>query len=205
MRLAVIGGSFNPVHRGHLALARAVREREGYDLVLFIPASDPPHKDLSPGAGDGDRLAMLELARLDLASELALPEPPAWLRVDDSEIVRGGVSYTIDTIRSLAIRFRDSLEGRIGLVIGDDLVAGFSSWKAYRELGEESDILLARRPGISQAAFPYRHKLLEGSFIEASSTTVREAILRGDPSWISLVPPSVSRYITHHRLYERRN
>jgi nicotinate-nucleotide adenylyltransferase len=148
---------------------------------------------------------MLELARLDLASELALPEPPAWLRVDDSEIVRGGVSYTIDTIRSLAIRFRDSLEGRIGLVIGDDLVAGFSSWKAYRELGEESDILLARRPGISQAAFPYRHKLLEGSFIEASSTTVREAILRGDPSWISLVPPSVSRYITHHRLYERRN
>ncbi len=211
MRLAVIGGSFNPVHVGHMALARAVRERAGYDRVLFIPAASPPHKELSPGANDANRLDMLRLAVAELNADGGVGP---WSDVDDCELVRGGVSYTIDTIRALKARYSARIEGKIALVIGLDLVPGFSRWREPDALSREADILLALRPGEEDASFPYPHRVLEGPLVEASSSAVRAAIREtevngaegrdGAPGWASLVPASVYRYITERGLYAAR-
>ncbi len=204
-----------------MALARAVHERAGYDKVLLIPASDPPHKELSPGANDTNRLDMLRLAVEELnANGRSVP----WAAVDDCEILRGGVSYTIDTIRDVRARYSATLEGKIALVIGLDLVSGFSRWRDPEALAQEADVLLARRPGEVEASFPYPHRVLEGSLVEVSSSAVRDAIRATArspisarsapagpsvsagvaPSWASLVPEPVYRYITERKLYETR-
>ncbi len=201
MRLAVIGGSFNPVHAGHMALARAVRERAGYDTVLLVPAASPPHKELSPGAEDADRLAMLALAVAELN---AGGGGGPWAAVEECELSRGGVSYTIDTIRELGKRYAPSLEGRIALVIGLDLVAGFSRWRECDALAREADILLAIRPGEKDVPFPYPHRILEGPLVPASSSAIRAAIRAAAPHWASLVPETVYRYITERGLYATR-
>ncbi len=196
MRLAVIGGSFNPVHNGHVALAFAVRRRLGYDRVLFVPANLPPHKELASGATAQDRLAMLALAVK--AANLEAGED--FLAVDECEIARGGISYTIETIGELEARYGARLEGKIGLVMGQDLVAGFSSWRRADELAERADIILARR-GDGCGPFPWRHVELDNSLLPVSSSGIREAIKAGMP-WRSLVPEAVSRYIGEHTLYE---
>ncbi len=196
MRLAVIGGSFNPVHNGHVALAFAVRRRLGYDRVLFVPANLPPHKELASGATGADRLAMLALA-VEAAN---LEAGEDFLAVDPCEIRRGGLSYTIETIGELEARYGARLEGKIGLVMGQDLVAGFSSWRRADELAQRTDIILARR-GEGTDPFPWRHVELENALLPASSSAIREAIKAGKP-WRSLVPEAVSRYIGEHTLYE---
>lgn len=137
MKIAMLGGTFNPVHIGHLALADAVHGLLGYDKVVLIPTCLPPHKEPARGAGDQDRLAMLELAIADAD----------FLTVDDCELVRGGISYTIDTIQYLKKKYADSLEGKIGLVIGQDLISGFLDWKDAEELARITDIIIASRPG----------------------------------------------------------
>ena len=210
MRLAVIGGSFNPVHRGHMALARAVRERAGYDLVLLIPASDPPHKELSPGATDENRLDMLRLAVGELNAD---GTNAPWAAIDDCEIRRGGISYTIDTVRYLRGRYGDALEGKIGRVIGLDLVAGFSRWREPDALARETDVLVARRPGEESVPFPYPHLTLDGPLVEVSSSAIRRAIRETRapspdgaglvPSWSSLVTEPVYRYIAERNLYAK--
>jgi nicotinate-nucleotide adenylyltransferase len=196
MRLAVIGGSFNPVHNGHVALALAVRRSLGYDRVLFVPANLPPHKELASGATGADRLAMLALAVAGVNAEAG----EDFLAVEPCEIRRGGVSYTIETIGELEARFASALDGKIGLVMGQDLVAGFASWRRADELAERADIILARR-GEGAEPFPWRHVELGNALLPVSSSGIREAIRAGKP-WRSLVPEAVSRYIGEHTLYE---
>ena len=193
MRIAILGGSFNPVHNAHLALADAVHRALGYDRVLFVPASIPPHKELDSGATAEDRIAMLRLAIADAS----------FLEVEDCEIVRGGISYTIDTVAYLEEKYRDRLEGKIALVIGEDLVAGFDTWKDAQILAERTDVIVARRPleGDRPAKFPYRHTALENSLLPISSSGIREAVRLGK-SWRYLVPDGVYRYIVEHILYE---
>ena len=86
MRIAVFGGSFNPVHNGHIELAKAVHELAGYDKVLFVPAYHSPFKDMPTGATDDDRVRMLELALVGFP----------WASIEDCELIRGGMSYTYD-------------------------------------------------------------------------------------------------------------
>ena len=141
MRIAVFGGSFNPVHNGHLKLAEAVRELAGYDRILFVPAYHSPFKALPSGATDDDRVRMLEIA-------LAGKE---WAVIEKCELSRGGMSYTYDTIEYLEQKYTASGEldvkrdGKLGLVIGADLVAGFANWYRASELASKVDIILARR------------------------------------------------------------
>ncbi len=192
----MIGGSFNPVHNGHVALALAVRQRLGYDRVLFVPANLPPHKELAAGATGADRLAMLALAVKAANVEAGVE----FLAVEPCEIRRGGISYTIETIEELEARYGAGLDGKIGLVMGQDLVAGFSSWRRADELAERADIILARR-GEGANPFPWRHVELDNALLPVSSSGIREAIKAGK-SWRSLVPEAVSRYIGEHTLYE---
>ena len=195
MRLLLFGGTFNPVHWGHLILAEELREEFAYDLVLFVPAARPPHKDVASDPGPEARLAMLQLAR----------EGNPHLAVDDCELYRPGPSYSIDTIRGLSARY--SIEGLPGLVIGDDLAPTFSTWREAEALARESDILIARRGGYISAFadgremdFPYRHRCATNRLIPLSSSEIRERIAAGR-SVRYLVPESVFEYIRRGRLY----
>ncbi len=192
MRIAVFGGSFDPVHVGHLALADAVRAELCYDTVLFVPANESPHKVGISVVTPNDRLAMLTLA---------VAGNPAF-SVDDCELARGGVSYTVETLRALTKKNADSIDGKLGFVIGEDLVDGFSTWRDVPGILEIADLIVARRPGGSARPFPHPHARLENELVSVSSSAIRAAIESGK-SWRYLVPESVYRYIVSHRLYER--
>lgn len=138
MKIALLGGSFNPVHNGHLLLALQAANEYGYERVLFIPAKDPPHKFIASGAREEERWAMLNLA-LDEFND-------ARFAADDCELRREGVSYTIDTVRALERRYKTRPEEKFGLIIGSDLCADFGKWKEADLLAEITDILLGRRP-----------------------------------------------------------
>ncbi len=136
MKIAVLGGSFNPIHIGHLALADEVCETLGYDKIIFVPTFIPPHKTFADTLKAEDRLEMVRLAcsRDDRFC------------VDSCEIDRGGTSYTFDTMCFLEQKYASVLEGKIGLIMGDDLIPGFHLWYKAEELSRKCDLILARRP-----------------------------------------------------------
>ena len=197
MRLAMLGGSFNPIHIGHLLLADEVCHRLGYDKVLFVPVNIPPHKELAEGASSQQRLEMIQLA---------IAGNPRFA-VETCELERGGISYTYDTIQYLGKKYEGQLEGKLGLIMGDDLVEGFEEWGHYQELPELADIVLARRicwDGTQRKDFPYIHIELENGVLPVSSSQIRAAGAANcgkGPSWRYLVPESVYRYIIERKLY----
>lgn len=191
MRLLVLGGSFNPVHIGHLIMAEEVSSEFGYDLTVLVPSLRPPHKNLVEEPGADRRLEMLRLAVEDDPS----------LAIDGCEIERGGTSYTIDTIKELYSRYR--IEGKPGLLIGDDLVPGFPSWRMPAELAEAADIVCARRSSFAELPFPFPHRYAHNSIVQVSSSMVRERIAAGKP-FRRLVAPAVYRCIVQNGLYGLR-
>ncbi len=190
MKLAVFGGSFNPVHIGHLAAADAAHLAFGYDRVLLIPANIPPHKQLAGAVTAAARLEMLSLAVRDSDT----------LAVDSCEIERSGVSWTIDTLKDLQLRYAGTLEGKIGLIIGEDLVADFYSWKDPEGILEIADLITVRRPGSPPVSAPFPCRRLENPLLSISSSEIRSLIKTGG-SWRYLVPESVYRYIVINKLY----
>jgi nicotinate-nucleotide adenylyltransferase len=190
MTVAILGGSFNPPHQGHISLARVVLA-EGYQRILFVPACRPPHKSLDSGANDSDRLEMTRLA----ATELDGAE--VW----DGELRRGGISFSIDTVRAVKSLF--DLDALPGLVIGDDLAGGFASWKEADHLAREADILLARRETGAPVPFAFPCRRLENPLFPFSSTRIREKLSRGEDV-SGLIPPSVAEYVLRHGLYGYR-
>ena len=191
MKLAIFGGTFNPVHTGHLALVDDVRNTLGYDLILLVPANIPPHKDLADGASAADRLAMLRLAT----------DGVSFLGVEDCELERGGLSFTIDTLGFLEEKYAGKIEGKIGLIIGQDLIAGFQTWKNAAGIAEKADIIVAKRPLSGTEAFMYPYRPLENPLLSISSSEIRDRIASAK-SWRYLVPDPVYRYIVEHHLYE---
>jgi nicotinate-nucleotide adenylyltransferase len=185
---AILGGTFNPVHFGHLCLAEEVRSTFGYDRVILVPANIPVHKDTTPVIPGVHRLAMLRLAVAGSDG----------LIVDDGELVRGGPSWTIDTVVELVPRY--GLTGRPGLVIGDDLAAGFSTWKDAERLARLVDLILARRTGERHAEFPWPHRVAMNPLITVSSSDIRQRVAEGH-SIRFLTPDTVVAYIAAHGLY----
>lgn len=190
MRLLMFGGSFNPVHIGHLILAEEARIALGYTHVALVPAALRPLKDIQDDPGPEARLAMTRAAAAD----------DDRLVVWDGEIRRGGLSYTIDTIRELARSF--DLEGKPGLLVGDDLLAGFSEWRQADALARETRIVCARRERADRVAFPYDHVYLDNLLIPVSSRMIRERIAAGQP-YRRLVPDPVWRIIEENGYYRR--
>jgi len=187
VKTAILGGSFNPVHNGHLALAENVMKL-GYERVLFIPASRSPLKGIINGASDEDRLFMLELALADM------PRAEIW----DGELHRGGVSYSIDTVKELIkTGYSDS---RMALILGDDLAGGFSSWKNVEELVKTVDIILARRSVNPISAFAYPCVKLDNKLWPYSSTEIRNQILKNG-NLRDMLPGDVVDYIARNALY----
>ncbi|HEY6085123.1 MAG TPA: nicotinate-nucleotide adenylyltransferase [Nitrospira sp.] len=135
MRLGLLGGTFNPIHNGHLAIARHTREALGLDRILLIPTGDPPHKPDDILAPAKDRYEMVKLA--------AQQEPG--LAVSDIEIRRVGKSYTVDTIHSLIEQYGNETE--LFFIIGIDAFLEFPSWKHPEELLRSCNFVVVSRPG----------------------------------------------------------
>jgi nicotinate-nucleotide adenylyltransferase len=196
MRLAVLGGSYNPIHIGHLMLADAVALRYGYDTIAFVPAFLSPFKDGHSGCTAEDRLAMVKLA---------IADNPAFY-CEPCEIRRQGVSYTIDTLKFLKKKFTQC-EGKIGLIIGDDLLEGFAGWREAEHIPDYADIIVGNRiidrysTARAASADKVPHLRVDNALLPVSSSGIRAAI-KEKKSWRYLVPSSVYSYIKEHKLYE---
>ena len=187
MKFAILGGSFNPVHIGHLFLADTVLDSLGYDRVILIPTFESPFKIGAKTASPGDRMDMLA------ASIAGDPR----LTIDNCEIRREGVSYTIDTLKHIIAQYTP--DGKPGLILGDDLASTFHKWRCPADIAELADIIMARRSkDMTGDGFPFPYKPLNNEIMEVSSCKVREKIDNGE-AWRYLVP-SGARYIIEDRL-----
>jgi nicotinate-nucleotide adenylyltransferase len=212
--LAILGGTFDPVHYGHLRLADDVRIALGLDAVRLVPAGDPPHRD-PPHASARDRLAMLQLA---------VREFPG-LVVDAREIVRGGMSYTVDTLRDLRAEMPSM---PLALLVGADTFRSLPSWRRWRDLFEYAHVIVVPRPGVAiDTGLPdalanqwrarhveepavLRLRLAGSIFLQPvtarpiSSTAIRAALARGAGGSVEiagLLPAAVLAYIESNGLY----
>jgi nicotinate-nucleotide adenylyltransferase len=195
MSIFCLGGSFNPIHVGHLICARAAAEAMGLDCVTLIPSAQPPHKpndsSIAPAA---DRLAMCRLA---------VAEDP-FFAVDDRELHRAGPSYTLDTVRQL----RQDDAGEIYWLIGADMLAILPQWHQPQSLLQEVAFVIMARPGwrFDWGQLPREYQSLQSRVvsvpqIDISATAIRRRVGEGKPITY-LVPPSVERYIHQHGLYQ---
>jgi len=186
VRTVIIGGTFNPVHIGHLMLAEEVRIQEGFDRVVFVPSNKPAHKVVD-GTTVGQRLEMLKLAVEGY--EVVL---------ETCELAREGISYSIDTVRYVLSHYE--LDGSPALVLGDDLFESFSTWKDAEELSRLAELLVAHRKYAENLSSPWPHRYLDNKLIDVSSTEIRDRVRQGR-AWKALVPRVVAQYIETHHLY----
>jgi nicotinate-nucleotide adenylyltransferase len=218
--LGLLGGSFNPIHNGHVAIAGLVRDKLRLDRVLFIPAGDPPHKRDGSLAPAKDRYEMVRLAIAGTPS----------FDLSDIEVRRTGKSYSIETIRALERQFGPSTE--LYFIIGLDAFLDFHNWKAPLELLQACRFVVVPRPGQSfqsLAKMPLLPELdshalarldtgeltrldipipscrdiicLPIPLCATSASDIRQRIRRR-ATLANMLPPPVESYILHHRLYQ---
>jgi len=185
MRLGIFGGTFNPIHLGHLLLAETARETLALDRVVFIPTRQPPHKrasDLLPGP-----------MRLELI-ELAIRRHPAFV-TSDIELQRRGPSYSIETVRAL---HRQLPQAKLFLLLGEDMLT--VTWMAWKEIARLCTVAAAHREGAPSRRSARGIRWLDMPRIGLSSSDIRRRIKAGR-SIRYLLPPAVERRILEQRLY----
>ncbi len=212
-KIGIFGGAFDPIHYGHLNSMQTVAERLGLDKIKAIPSFSGPLRPQTQGASPEQRLEMCCLGVDELAP---------LVEVDRSELDRGGVSYTIDTLKALE---KKSPEAHFSLIVGLDQFRQFDEWKNFDEILKRVDLAVTSRPG---AEFPYsierfppgvrplvedfdgRQALLKTGHtiyflqlqdVDASATEIRKKIRLGQ-SVHALLPSTVEEYIRENRLYE---
>jgi len=200
MRIGVFGGSFDPIHQGHLILAENCRQQANLDQVLFIPCAMSPHKLDGAHGTDRQRLEMLDLA---------IGGHRDFVR-SDTEIKRGGVSYTVDTLRELDETQPDN---EWFFLMGADSLESFSSWREPEEILKLAKPIVVGRPGSgavdlsvlekhSSADYveSLRELTVESPLIDISSSNIRQRV--ADDSTIRfLVPRSIEQYIVTQKMY----
>lgn len=206
--IAVLGGTFDPVHHGHLRSALEVREALGFRTARLVPSFVPPHRP-GPAASAEDRLAMLRLA----------VDGKSGFEVDDREIRREGISYTVDTLASM----RGETAGPLALVIGSDQFAALTSWHDWQRLTDYAHLVVLARPGMSSPGLDSNlaefaqarsvddplclHSKTEGlvlrlrlTQLDISATQIR-GLVRAGKSAEFLAPGPVIQYIHERGLY----
>jgi len=212
LKIGLFGGTFNPIHFGHLRSAEEVREAFALDRIYFVPAANPPHKSGSNLTPAAHRLRMVELAVI---------ENP-YFSASTVELERPGMSYSVDTIRHFLAAFRPS---SLLFIVGIDAFRELATWKDYAVIPELCDLLVTSRPGtptpLPERFLPvalktlfwydstlnvYRHSsghsliLHEIAGLNIAASTIRDKLHQGK-SIRYLVPPAVEAYIIHHALY----
>ena len=215
MKLAIFGGTFNPVHIGHLAMADDVCSTLGYDKIFFVPAFVPPHKIAKDMESPENRVAMLAAAFKD----------DERFEVEPCEIERGGTSYTIDTVKYIIEKYKGQLEGKPGLLMGQENASEFDKWRQSEEIAKLCNLIVARRIKVdsintngfenkSTGAYtggfentltdeiksPFDFIQLKNQILPLSSTEVRARIAENN-GWRYLVSSGVFEYIVKNKLY----
>lgn len=188
MRLGILGGTFDPIHVGHLRAAENAAEGLSLDQVAFVPAHIPPHRS-EPLTSARDRFVMVALATAANPRFLA----------SDAELRREGPSYTVDTVRGLK---QERPEDEVVLIVGSDTFAEMETWRDPDALFALCAVAVVSRPGTNGAHPPGGRPtlLVEGPGLEVSSTDIRRRAARGG-SIRYLVPDAVADYIAKRRLY----
>lgn len=190
MKLGILGGSFNPVHHGHLFLADTALTVLKLDRVVMIPAYRSPFKPGAEGmeSSANDRIAMLASAVIG----------DCRLAIDDCEIKREGISYTVNTLEDIIARYLP--EGKPFLIIGDDLADDFPKWHDCERILQLAEIVIARRLNSAPVKYPFPHKFIDNEVMNISSETIRQKITERS-GWKSLVPSGVRAIIEDKHLY----
>ncbi len=200
LRVGIYGGAFAPIHIGHVEAAKSFMEQMWLDVLFVIPTGTSPHKEMSGGASDADRLEMCRLAFEGIEGVI----------VSDMEIRRQGKSYTVDTLRELTADDR-----RLFLLCGTDMILTLDRWKDPDEIFSLSYPVYIRRESdesldekLIEKVTEYRNKYgknvvrIKAPAIEVSSSLVREKIARGEDI-DALVPTAVAKYIKEKGLYAK--
>ncbi|MCM8792245.1 MAG: nicotinate-nucleotide adenylyltransferase [Candidatus Omnitrophica bacterium] len=187
MRIGILGGTFNPIHLGHLILAEEVGYKLNLDKVIFVPTYLPPHKDTSEIASAIDRFKMVKLAI----------KRNRRFSVSDIEIKRKGRSYTIDTIQEFKKMYPHD---ELYFIIGSDLISYLDSWKDLDRILKLIKFIVATRPGYSLSSLPDYISKLDIRAIDISGFQIREAIKNKKP-FRYLLPEAVYKYINKKGLY----
>ncbi len=188
MKTIIIGGTFNPIHNGHLYISEELKVQLGYERVLFIPSNSQAHKSSSELVPTKNRIEMLKLAIKDSTSI-----------VDLCEIERGGISFMIDTVRTIQKKYK--ITDKIGLFIGDDLIRGLKDWHNVEDLLSSVDIVVAHRDSEIELETNITHSYLDNVSIHISSSDIRTRIRKGK-AFRYLIPEQVYSYILEKDLYK---
>ena len=200
MRIGIFGGSFDPVHNGHLILAECALQQLQLESVWFVPAAQQPLKPQGPLASNSHRTAMLRLALADRAA----------MEISTRELDRGGVSYTADTLASICA---EQPESELYLLLGSDALVEFAQWHAPDRICEMAILAVVHRAGSREVDFDPIHdvvtaerlKEIKLSQIEMPATPISSSEIRsqiaGGGSWESMVPGAVASYIVAENLY----
>lgn len=186
-KIGLYGGSFDPVHWGHLLAAQAAYEEMSLDKLIFIPAAHSPFKPSSQPLAPAQRARLLRLALAGRAE----------FEVCERELRRGGVSFTIDTVKKFASEYPSA---RLTCLIGTDHLETLPQWKEAEALAEKVDFAVIPRPGQQWKSPEFPCRRLRGWPIEVSSSSIRERLRSGRPvDW--LLPAAVAETIRQERLY----
>ena len=200
MRIGIFGGSFDPIHQGHLILAEQCRVRAELDQIWFVPCATSPHKQKGANATDRQRKEMIELA-------ISGHEP---FRLSAIELERGGVSFTVDTLRTFSETYPDD---DLFFLMGDDSLESFSSWKEPQTICQLATPIVVNRPGSGDVDLSVLRDMVDQEryqeiadvqfsfpLIEISSSDVRHQIGQGVSVRYQL-PRSVERYALTQKIY----
>jgi len=194
LRLGILGGTFDPIHDGHVVVAKAAMECAHLERVIFVPSAEPPHRGAARAPAE-DRLGMVKLA---------VDGEPGF-EVSDFEVKRGGRSYTVDTLRELHRAFPND---DLFFILGWDAARLFRTWHEPERVGELASLVIVDRPGLTPTGSemaslgldPARVILCHYPTPDVSGSALRREIGAGEPV-AGRVPPAVERYIADHHLY----
>ena len=226
MKLAILGGSFNPLHIGHAMLADVIIREMHYDKVLFIPTFKPPHKEITA--------KITTEQRVEIVKRFCDAVGDGKFELETCEVERQGISYTVDTVEYIIEKYKDVLEGKPALLMGEEIAAEFSKWKSPDVIAKKTDLIVVPRypdfygnqirdgkafngrimsknlpvgnylgdfkVHFDSKTFPYPHKFLDIPILTVSSTEIRARIAAGR-SFKYLIPKVVYEYIEEAQLY----